>query len=496
MDAKVKAGTKTAPDVDRYEVEAVNSAARRSLYKAREPIYPKLVYGTYRKVKWAMLVFTLGVYYLLPWVRWQRGPNEPEQAILVDFPGRRFYFFNIELWPDELYYITGLLVIAALALFLATSLFGRIWCGYSCPQTVWTDLYIAVERLVEGDRNQRLKLAKGPWTFGKLGKKALKHALWLFIGAATGGAWIFYFHDAPTVLPQLFRGEAPFTAYFFLGLLTLTTYLFAGSMREQVCTYMCPWPRIQAALTDAETLQVTYKADRGEPRGAHKKGQSWEGRGDCVDCNSCVAACPMGIDIRDGAQLECINCALCIDACDEVMAKVGRPLRLIGYDTDNNLVRRARGERPRVKLVRPRTVLYATVLATVGGLMLWGLATRATLQVNVIRDRTPPFVRLSDGSIRNAFTVKIVNRDNKTRALALSVASGVPVELSAIGEAFEGGVAAVAAEGDAVRSVRVFVTAPPKSSANATFPITVKILDPATGEEAARETTFLTETRR
>jgi cytochrome c oxidase accessory protein FixG len=267
-------------------------------------------------------------------------------------------------------------------------------------------------------------------------------------------------------------------------------------MREQVCTYMCPWPRIQAALTDAETLQVTYKVDRGEPRGPHKKGQSWEGRGDCVDCNSCVAACPMGIDIRDGAQLECINCALCIDACDEVMAKVDRPLRLIGYDTDNNLARRARGDKPRVNLIRPRTVLYATVLAAVGGLMLWSLATRATLQVNVIRDRTPPFVRLSDGSIRNAFTVKIVNRDNETRALALSVASDVPVELSAIGETFKAGAATIAAEGDVVRSVRVFVTAPPKSSSRATFPITIKVVDPATGEVAFRETTFLTEARR
>ncbi len=494
MDAKLT--TQPAADIARYDVEAVNSAARRSLYKAREPIYPKLVDGTYRKLKWAMLIFTLCVYYILPWVRWPRGPNEPDQAILVDFPGRRFYFFNIELWPDELYYITGLLVIAALGLFLATSLFGRVWCGYSCPQTVWTDLFVAVERLIEGDRNQRIKLAREPWTADKIRKKIVKHALWILIGAATGGAWMFYFHDAPTVAAQLFRGEAPFTAYFFLGLLTLTTYLFAGSMREQVCTYMCPWPRIQAALTDAETLQVTYKTDRGEPRGAHKKGESWEGKGDCVDCNSCVAACPMGIDIRDGAQLECINCALCIDACDDVMAKVGRPLRLIGYDTDKNLARRKAGEKPKVRLVRPRTIIYAAALSLVGGLMAYSLATRATLQVNVLRDRTPPFVRLSDGSIRNAFTVKIVNRENSTRALTLSVDSQTPVALSAIGEEFQGGAATVSADADGVRSVRVFVTAPPRSSSSATFPIAISVLDPATGEAARRETTFLTERRK
>ena len=281
-----------AEGVEAFDVDAVNSAAHRAFYKAREPIYPKLVHGFYRRLKWIVMAATLGVYYLLPWVRWERGPGEADQAVLVDFERGRFYFFFIELWPDELYYVTGLLVIAALALFLATALFGRIWCGYTCPQTVWTDLFIVVERWVEGDRNQRMKLAKSAWTADKVRKKIVKHALWLLIGAATGGAWIFYFHDAPTTFPKVFTGEAPFTAYFFLGLLTLTTYLFAGSLREQVCTYMCPWPRIQSALVDAETLQVTYKKDRGEPRGAHRKGETWDGRGDCIDCRQCVAVCP------------------------------------------------------------------------------------------------------------------------------------------------------------------------------------------------------------
>lgn len=481
--------------VERHEVSAVNSAAARRLYKAREPIYPKLVYGTYRRLKWSILVLALGVYYLLPWVRWPRGPNEPDQAILVDFPGQRFYFFFIEIWPDELYYVTGLLVLAALGLFLATALFGRIWCGYACPQTVWTDLFIAVERLIEGDRNQRLRLEKQPWTTGKLAKKASKHVLWLLIGAATGGAWIFYFHDAPTIFPQLFTGAAPFTAYFFLGLLTLTTYVFAGSLREQVCTYMCPWPRIQAALTDAETLQVTYKSDRGEPRGAHKKGESWQGRGDCVDCRACVAACPMGIDIRDGAQLECINCALCIDACDEIMGRVARPLRLIGYDTDQNIARRGRGEASRIRLVRARTALYAVLLALVAALMAWGLATRPMLHVSALRDRTPPYVLLADGSVRNAFTVKIVNKHNEARDLELVVEAGVAVEVSALGATFENGRAIVTAQGDGMRSLRLFVTAPPRASAQATFPLSFSIFDPVTGERAQHAATFLTEQR-
>ncbi|MGE0407906.1 MAG: cytochrome c oxidase accessory protein CcoG [Amphiplicatus sp.] len=481
--------------VEQHDVAAVNSAAARRLYKARVPIYPKLVRGFYRRLKWIVLFATLGIYYLLPWIRWPRGPMEPDQAILVDFPGRRFYFFFIEIWPDELYYVTGLLVIAALSLFLATALFGRIWCGYTCPQTVWTDLFIAVERLIEGDRNQRLKLAKAPWTLDKIVKKGAKHALWIVIGAMTGGAWIFYFHDAPTIFPQLFTGDAPFTAYFFFGLLTLTTYIFAGSMREQICTYMCPWPRIQAALTDAETLQVTYKLDRGEPRGAHKKGESWEGRGDCIDCKACLAACPMGIDIREGTQLECINCALCIDACDEIMAKIGRPTRLIGYDTDENIERRKAGEKPTMRLLRPRTALYAIILATVGALMLWGLATRATLELNVIRDRTPPFVVLADGSIRNAFTVKIVNKANMARDLALSVESELPISVSAIGESFEGAAATVTAEGDGVRSVRLFVTAPPHAAAHATFPLSISLVDPVSGERTTSPTTFLTEKR-
>ncbi|MBI1365593.1 MAG: cytochrome c oxidase accessory protein CcoG [Alphaproteobacteria bacterium] len=478
-----------------YDVDAVNSAARRRLYKARAPIYPKLVRGFYRRLKWFVLCATLGVYYILPWVRWPRGPGAPDQAILVDFPHRRFYFFFIELWPDELYYLTGLLVIAALSLFLATALFGRIWCGYSCPQTVWTDLFIAVERLVEGDRNQRIKLAKQKWNAEKIGKKALKHGLWLLIGAATGGAWIFYFHDAPTIFPQLFTGEAPFTAYFFLGLLTLTTYIFAGSMREQVCTYMCPWPRIQAALTDAETLQVTYKRDRGEPRGAHKKGQSWEGRGDCVDCKACVAACPMGIDIRDGAQLECINCALCIDACDEIMEKVGRPRRLIGYDTDKNIDRRAKGQKPATRLVRARTILYAVLLLAISSVMAWSLANRQTLEVDALRDRTPPFVRLSDGSIRNAFTIKIVNRARGERPLVFRVDADRPVKLSAVGETVEGDHAEIVAPSDDVRSMRIFVTVPPRSADHATFPLTFTLVDPKTGEKATRRSTFLTEAR-
>ncbi len=483
--------TELSGGVERHDVEAVNAAAQRKLYKAREPIHPKRVKGTFRRLKWIIMALTLGVYYVTPWIRWPRGPGEPDQAVLVDFAGRRFYFFFIEIWPDQLYYLTGLLIIAALALFLATALFGRVWCGYSCPQTVWTDLYVWVERFIEGDRNARLKLAKAKWSYDKIRKRLTKHAIWILIGMATGGAWIFYFHDAPTVARDFLTGDAPSTAYFFFGLLTLTTYLFAGTMREQVCTYMCPWPRIQAALTDEETLQVTYKYDRGEPRGAHKKGDSWEGRGDCVSCKACVVSCPMGIDIRDGAQLECINCALCIDACNDIMTKVGRPQGLIAYDTDANIARRQAGEKTEIRLLRPRTIVYAAVLVFVTALMAYGLATSATMTANVLRDRTPPFVLLSDGSVRNAYNVKIVNRANYTRDFVISVEGPTGMTISAVGETVEGGLVRLAAPGDAVRTVRIFATLPKEAAHGVSIPVTIRISDPATGEEAVNPSVFM-----
>ncbi|MFQ5562788.1 MAG: cytochrome c oxidase accessory protein CcoG [Parvularculaceae bacterium] len=477
--------------VERHDVEAVNAAARRGLYKAREPIYPKAVNGKFRTLKWTLLIVTLGVYYVLPWLRWPRGPGEPDQAVMVDFPGRRFYFFFIEIWPDELYFLTGLLILAALALFFATALFGRVWCGYACPQTVWTDLFIAVERLVEGDRNKRIHFARAPWTASKAGKKVVKHALWLLIAMGTGGAWVFYFHDAPAILPKIFNGAAPASAYLFIGILTFTTYVLAGSMREQVCTYMCPWPRIQAALVDADTLQVTYKRDRGELRGPHKKGEPWEGRGDCVSCRACVAACPMGIDIRDGDQLECINCALCIDACDEIMKKVGRPTGLIGYDTNINLSRRAAGERPVFRIIRPRTILYAVLLAAVGGLMTWGLSTRATMEINVLRDRTPPFVKLSDGSVRNAYTVKLVNKDDGPRLFRVTFDGPEGMMVSAVGETVEGASADVVVDGDTVRAVRMFATLDPGPATRSSEPVRIIARDIVSGETAENPTVFL-----
>jgi len=459
------------------------------LYKRRTPIYPKKVDGPWRRLKWALLILTLAVYYVTPWVRWDRPGDLPDQAVLVDFTGRRFYFFFIQLWPQEVYFITGLLVIAALALFLVTSLFGRLWCGYACPQTVWTDLYIYIERLFEGDRNARMKLDASPWSFDKVWRKGGKHAVWLGVAFGTGGAWIFYFHDAPNLIRTFWVGQAPMTAYVSCAILTFTTYALAGTMREQVCTYMCPWPRIQGAMLDQHSLQVTYRFDRGEPRGPHKKGASWEGRGDCIDCNACVVVCPMGIDIRNGPQLECINCGLCIDACDEIMAKIERPKGLIAYDTDAAVACRSKGEKATYKLVRPRTIYYAVALVVVSVIMLWGLTTRSAIDLHVLRDRNPTFVRLQDGDIRNSYTLKVANRGFEPMQASIGF-SGVPqASLKTPGADATSGDLTVTVEPNQIRAVRVLVTAPAAALTDTNMAAAFTV--DAAGERRRVETTFL-----
>jgi cytochrome c oxidase accessory protein FixG len=454
-----------AHGVETSDAQASNSAANRKYYKSRVPIYPKMVQGTYRRIKWIVMAVTLGIYYLAPWIRWDRGPTAPNQAVLVDLAHERFYFFFIEIWPQEVYYITGLLIMASVSLFLVTSLFGRLWCGYACPQTVWTDLFISVENLIEGDRSARIRLANAPWSAGKIAKRVSKHAIWLLIAVATGGAWIFYFTDAPTLAHQLLTGSASVVVYAGIGAFTFTTYALGGLMREQVCTYMCPWPRIQGAMTDREALSVTYRADRGEPRGPHKKGQSWEGRGACIDCRQCVAACPMGIDIRDGLQLECINCGLCIDACDDVMVKVGLPTRLIAYDNEANVSRRMKGEPARFRFVRPRTVLYAVVLAIVAGVMIFSFANRRTIDLDVLRDRNPNFVTLSSGAVRNGYTLKLMNRFDRPRVFVLDLAGIKPQAVNVVGMGDVRLPVTLDVEADKVRTLRVLLTVAPKDLA-------------------------------
>ena len=460
------------------------------LYVARRKIYPQRVKGTYRTVKWLVLLVTLGIYYGLPFLRWNRGLNAPDQAVLIDFPNRRFYFFFVEIWPQEVYYLTGLLILAAMSLFLMNAVAGRVWCGYLCPQTVWTDLFQTIERWVEGDRRAHLQRDQQPWSAERIARAGLKHLLWLMVAWWTGGAWVLYFADAPTLVKELATFQAPLLAYVWIGILTLTTYAFAGLMREQVCLYMCPWPRIQAALIDEHALNVTYRYDRGEPRGSVKKNAVLRAQGapagDCVDCYQCVYVCPTGVDIRNGPNLGCIQCGLCIDACDTVMAKIGRPPRLIAYDTDLNIKRRQEGKAPLYNIVRMRTAFYAAIIAAVAAVMIYTFATRSNEGISIIHDRNPMFVRLSDGELRNGFTVRILNKSLATRSFVLSVEGLADLNLKVVGDTVTTGRMAIIAVGpDQTHELRALVSTYSPLPPAASVPLTFRITDAETGQRAS-----------
>ena len=480
MKAENTTATADGP-VEPIDASPVNKPEVRKLYAARVKIFPQRASGVFRRLKWWILSLALGIYWITPWIRWDRGPEAPDQAILVDLAHRRFYFFFIEIWPQEFYYVAGLLIMAGLGLFLITSVAGRAWCGYACPQTVWTDLFIAVERWIEGDRNARMRLDKASWSFEKVRKRLTVHAIWLLIAVATGGAWIFYFADAPTLVRQFLTLQAPPVAYTTVAILAATTYIFAGFMREQVCTYMCPWPRIQGAMLDEDSLIVTYNGWRGEPRSLHRKKAQAQGKpvGDCIACNACVAVCPMGIDIRDGEQLECISCALCIDACDAMMEKVGLAPGLLSYSTlrDYNAhVADAKATSPRQAtanqrkvhvshIIRPRTLIYFGLWSLIGIAMLISLSLRERLDLNVLHDRNPLFVTLSDGSIRNGFIVKILNMQGTARTfeLRLDGLDGADMWLAG-GEEQRGRSLEMGVEPDKLREFRVFVSQPRDAS--------------------------------
>jgi cytochrome c oxidase accessory protein FixG len=468
------------------------------LYAPHKKVYPQSVSGTFRRIKWGLMAICLGVYYFLPFVRWNRGLDAPDQAVLIDFTSKRFYFFFIELWPQEIYYFTGLLIIAAIALFLMNAIGGRIWCGYLCPQTVWTDLFYAVERVIEGDRRERIKKDKaaGAITLRRKGEIGLKHTIWLMIAWWTGGAWVLYFSDAPTLVKDLATFQAPAVAYVWIAILTATTYTLAGHMREQVCVYMCPWPRIQAALTDEWALNVTYRYDRGELRTSVKKAAELralgEKAGDCIDCRQCVAVCPTGIDIRDGAQLDCIQCGLCIDACDTVMTKIGRPTRLIGYDSDINIHRREAGKPPLYRPVRARTVLYGAIIAAVGGFMVYTLATRSLLDVNVLHDRNPVAVRLSDGSIRNAYTVRVLNKHGFDRVIAIDIEGPVNATVHVVGaDSVVPDRPMIVVGRDRTEELRILVTAPATNNPEKSAPVKFYVTDIGLGVAASATDHFV-----
>ncbi len=483
----MSAADSTAPD----------GPPKPQLYEKRKGVYPKAVTGTFRRLKWVIMLVTLAIYYLTPWIRWDRGPYAPDQAVLVDLAGRRFYMFGIEIWPHEFYYVAGLLIMAGIGLFIVTSSVGRAWCGYACPQTVWTDLFQHVERWVDGDRNAQIRLEKSRWTAKKVAKRSTKWTIWLLIAMATGGAWIFYFADAPTLFWQFFTGEAPFVAYATVGVLTFTTFTLGGFMREQVCIYMCPWPRIQTAMMDEKSLTVTYKDWRGEPRSrGMKRAKEQPGVfGDCIDCNQCVAVCPTGIDIREGPQIGCITCALCIDACDDIMEQVGRPRGLIDYATLESAETEQAGEpTPSLKrsVFRPRTMIYFALWAGIGLAMLFAVGTRDRLTINAIQERNPTFVQLSDGHVRNSFDIRVRNMENRPREMTLGLEglegavmwSGSGTRDQAL-RAFT-----VTVPPDQLLNTRVFVAAPFEGEVSEDFGFTVSAGEGDEAESAVEEARF------
>ncbi len=390
----------------------MSEQAAQSLYQKRIPIYPRSVKGNFRTLKYGILIVAYGVYFLLPWIRWERL-NAPNQAVLFDIPGRHFFVFDLVVQPQDIIWLGGFLVIAAMLLFFVTGIAGRVFCGYFCFQTLWTDLFILIERLVQGERPARMRLAKAPWGRNKVVKLAATYALWLLASLLTGVTFTLYWADAPILVQQLVTGEAPFPAYATALFLTTTTFAMAGLAREQVCTYMCPYARFQSAMFDRDTLIVAYDKRRGEGREGRRRlaagikereQRRQQGVGECIECGYCVQVCPTGIDIRNGLQLQCISCALCVDACNTIMGTLGWPKGLIKYTSQNAQ------EDKKTRLLKPKTLGYGLVLIAACVLLVWSIITSAPLIAGVSQVRQPLFVVLSDGQIQNSYEVKLNNK--------------------------------------------------------------------------------------
>jgi len=396
---------------------AVIQDAGDSLYAAQQKVYPREVDGSFSNLRLAAVFVLLGLFYLGPWLRWAG-----HQAILFDLPARKFYVFGLTFWPQDFFWLTCLLVIAGISLFFFTALAGRIWCGYACPQTVWTEVFLWLERVTEGRRNQRIKLDAAPWTREKILRKGAKQFLWITFALWTGFTFVGFF----TPITELCRGVLAMSLggweVFWIVFYGFATYGNAGYMREQVCKYMCPYARFQSAMFDHDTLIVSYDEQRGEARGARRKSVDPKvlGLGDCVDCQACVQVCPTGIDIRDGLQIECIACAACVDACDTVMDKMGYARGLVRYTTENML---AGGRR---RIVRPRTLIYGALLAFLISAFAWGITHRAPLIFDVLHDRNALYREAADGGIENGYTLKLANKSDQAQQLRVEIADATP----------------------------------------------------------------------
>lgn len=397
-------------------------AVEQTLYEIRRKIYPRAVTGHFATARWALVFLTQIVFYGLPWLSWN-----DRQAVLFDLASRKFYIFGLVFWPQDIVYLTVILILSAYSLFLFTAVAGRLWCGYACPQTVYTEIFLWIERKVEGDRMARMKLDKAPLSAGKVGRKTLKHGLWMALALWTGFTFVGYFTPIQTLLKDVAAfGTGPWETFWML-FYGFATYGNAGWMREQVCKYMCPYARFQGVMFDPDTLVITYDQARGEPRGARSKSADPAklNLGSCVDCNICVQVCPTGIDIRNGLQYECIGCAACIDGCNQVMDKMGYPRGLIRYSTENAVKQQLdRGGIVR-RVLRPRVLLYTGILLAVVVAAVVTLANRVPVKVDVIRDRVPVSAGAGDGRVENVYRLQIMNTDETPRRFTIAV-TGLP----------------------------------------------------------------------
>jgi cytochrome c oxidase accessory protein FixG len=383
-----------------------------SLYAKRQKVYPREVHGLFASLRFAGVVTLMGIYYFLPWVQWKG-----QQAVLLDLPARKFHFFELTFWPQDFIYLTSMLIIAALSLFFFTALAGRLWCGYACPQTVWTEVFLWIERRIEGDRGRQMKLDRAPWSARKLWIKGSKHFVWIALSLWTGYTFVGYFTPIRELGVSVLALQTGPWETFWLLFYGFATYGNAGWLREQVCIYMCPYARFQSAMFDKDTMIISYDRNRGEPRGPRKKSADADalGLGACVDCTICVQVCPTGIDIRNGLQYECIGCAACVDACDDVMDRMGYPRGLIRYTTENAL------EGKPTRVLRPRVMVYGLVLLALLSAVAYGIATRVPVDLDVIRDRNTLFRETPEGLIENVYTLKLLNMDRADHRYSLAV---------------------------------------------------------------------------
>jgi len=407
-----------AKNLETYQSNTAQEGVTKTveLYASRKKIYVKKIKGLFQGIRryslWALMV----LYFSICWIS-----INGQQIVHFDLPARKFHLYGITFWPQDFFLLAIALIICAFGLFFITTLFGRVWCGYTCPQTAWTFIYMWIEEKVEGSRNQRMKLDQAGNSAQKITKKVIKHALWLFVGFATGLTFVGYFYPIRELVPDLFTLSANGWALFWIGFFTVATYINAGWLREQVCLYMCPYARFQSVMFDPDTLIVSYDKRRGDPRGSRKRKTDYksEGLGDCVDCNMCVQVCPTGIDIRDGLQYECIGCALCIDACDSIMEKMEYPKGLISYTTEQRL------EGNTSHILRPKSIAYGIVLLIMCGAFLTHILNRVPLDIDVIRDRGALFQLNGMGQIENSYTLKILNMTDEAQRFKIEVA-GIP----------------------------------------------------------------------